>query len=203
MPEDSSSPPLPQIVISATNPITSQIVNAVVKNRPLGWSQRSQATYYKERNAKWLQHDIDLMMVDRKARLYRYSTFSGMSRNSLYLKINQSFRFLLDNLDPDGIYKDFADSIRITRQPNVGVLIKFEEHSDCESIEGEALESITQRPKWMEKMDAWLESEETKPFIKEGLCLSDEEVAQVKLELSGLTNVMASVDNGCIKIMKL
>lgn len=192
-----------QIVLSSDNPLVAQIVNAVVKKRPLGWSQRSRAAYYNEKNGKWLLRDIDAMIKDRKARIYRYSNFPGLSQTSLYLKINQSFRYILDNLDPDGLYKQFEESIRITRQANTGVIIRFESTGDADSLEAEVMDSIKSRPKWMDKMDEWLEGEDTKPFIKEGLRLTDEEVAQIKLELSGITSVMAAVDNASVKIMRV
>ena len=192
-----------QIVLSSDNPLVAQIVNAVVKKRPLGWSQRSRAAYYNEKNGKWLLRDIDAMIKDRKARIYRYSNFPGLSQTSLYLKINQSFRYILDNLDPDGLYKQFEESIRITRQANTGVIIRFESTGDADSLEAEVMDSIKSRPKWMDKMDEWLEGEDTKPLIKEGLRLTDEEVAQIKLELSGITSVMAAVDNASVKIMRV
>ena len=192
-----------QIILSSDNPLVAQIVNAVVKTRPLGWSRRSRASYYNEKNGKWLLRDIDAMIKDRKARIYRYSNFPGLSQISLYLKLNQSFRYILDNLDPDGLYKQFEESIRITRQANTGVIIRFESAGEADSLEAEVMDSIKSRPKWMDKMDEWLEGEETKPFIKEGLRLTDEEVTQIKLELSGITSVMAAVDNASVKIRRV
>lgn len=197
------SPPSHKIVLDSSNPATSQIVKALVTDKPLGWSQKSRAPYYKKRFAEWIKKDIDAMLLDRRTRVYGYLKFN-LSPNSLYFKINQAMSYLCDLMDTeDGLYATFREDVKIVRRSGVGVILQF--HSELESNGAEIVEedALTKRPRWMDKMDAWLEATHVDgPFIKDNLLLTDAQVAQIKLELSEIKGVMISITNTSVKMMK-
>jgi hypothetical protein len=180
----------------------SRLVDALIRDKPIGWSSRSQATYYKKAFALWIQRDLDKMMVDRKARLYRYDKWS-LAPNTLYFRVNQAIAYLTDNMDPDNVYKEFMETVKITREHKVGVLLSFIA-GEIDMTEAEAVDKEVGRPKWMERLDAWLEDESARtPFIKEKLMLNDEQVAQLRTELDELHGIMHSITNSQVKVLKV
>lgn len=192
-----------QITITLPNGKTmSKVVNFIAKKRPHGWSRRSYASYYKEEYAMWLKTDIDAMIESRKSLIYRYDRYN-VSANSLYLRVNQALFYLLDEengMDKEGKYRKFRNSVKIRREPKVGIIFEFDavlESTDA----GELVDAKSHRPKWMEKMDRWLEdTEDDKPFIQEGLMLTPTEIEQIVLEMP--ENVLSDVTSRHVKIIK-
>jgi hypothetical protein len=189
----------------------SNIVNLVVKKKPAGWSRRSYATYYKKRYAEWLKRDIDAMMIDRQPVIYRKDLWPNVSMHSLYLRVNQALRYLLDpenNMDPDGKYKKFMEEIHIGFVPKgksskIGVAMMFDEVLEGNEPKAEKFVGEEDMPKWKMELDEWLESgSNTEPFHRSGLILTPEVIEQLKLELDGLENVIASITSRDIKIIK-
>jgi hypothetical protein len=177
-------------------------------NKPSGWSRRSNATYYREAYALQMKATIDAMWEDRQDRFYSYETWKHMSHNSVYLRINQSIRYLVDNLDPEHKYARFMQMVSITRERNKGVKITFNEEyrfADTSSFSPAPVIPQSETPKWKQKIETWLEESEPgdKPFILEGLMLSAEEVRELKLQFAGLKNVGASISASTIRLIKM
>lgn len=189
--------------------LSAKVVDIVVHgNRPNGWSRRSNATYYREQYALQMKSTIDQMWIDRQDRFYSYETWKHMSHNSVYLRLNQSLRYLVDNLDPDKKYARFLQMVSITRERNKGVKITFNEefrHADTSSFSPAPVIPKSEAPKWKQKIEMWLEESEPgdKPFLLEGLMLSPEEVREVKLTFAGLKNVGASISHSTIRLIKM
>jgi hypothetical protein len=191
--------------------VQNKLVDLVTSKKPKGWSRRSNAPYYKQYYAEAIKKEIDKMLVDRVDIIYDYKTFCGeneelMAKNTLYARINQSIHFLLDCLDPQGVYKAWYEVVRITQEKGRGISIRFAEDFRREQKEIQSPKPImaTQDvPLWKRRMDTWLESDDVTPFVMEPLCLSDVEVAQIREELNGLDSVMAHVENTFIKIMRI
>jgi len=184
--------------------VAKQIVNLVVKKRPSGWSRRSYATYYKLVYAEWLLKDIDAMIADRKRRVYRYADFPKISPSSLYLRINQALMYILDSengLDPDYKYAKFRQQVSIKRIAREGIVLEFDEIFEIERGADICVGSHD-TPKWKKKMDEYLEGDDINPFHQQGLVLTEDEIAQIELELSGLENILYSVSSKEIKIIK-
>ena len=189
--------------------LSSKVVDIVVHgNKPSGWSRRSNATYYREPYALQIRDTIDAMWADRQDRLFRYSDWKHMSHNSVYLRINQSIRYLVDNLDPDHKYARFLQMVAITRERNIGVKITFNEEyrfSDTSTFSPSPIIPKSEAPKWKQKIETWLEESEPgdKPFILEGLMLTPEEIKDLKLQFAGLKNVGASISGSTIRLIKM
>ena len=185
------------------------MIDAVVTNgrRPQGWSRKSNATYYKSVYAEQFIKVLDAMFDDRQDRMYRYDQWKHMTPASVYLRVNQSIRYLLDNMDPDQKYAKLLDMICITRERNVGVKLTFREEfrNGSSEFSPSSVVPAAEMPRWKQRIEDWLNECEPggKPFILENLLLSPEEVRDLKLEFVGITNVMSSITSNSIKLIKV
>lgn len=195
-------------------PIAERVVDVVVSKRPAGWGRKSIAPYYKENYARGIQIDIDRMIESRGQLVYRYDIWCKdipgskvpiMSTNTLYNRINQSIKFLIDYLDtPDKKYRDWYNTVRIERRVGLGIVIFFIVGLDIEgAFHAELAEAVEAMPVWERQMEEWLEGNDNRPFMKDGLALTADEMTKHKQRFSRLTNVMASITSSTIKIIKL
>lgn len=189
--------------------VQSKIVNMVVSKRPLGWSHKSNAPYFKEIFGKQLKSEIDKMMSSGEGIIFRYSKWcndqNGMTPNTLYTRINQSIRYVLECLDPDGIYKQWYQTVRIKREPNLGVCVRYIPGFNEEGINGFVGETIIgsdEGPRWKREMDEWIEGDDRKPFIQENLALTPTEITELKIQIAQLSNIMSSITSSCVKLIK-
>lgn len=185
--------------------IASQLVDLVMRKRPIGWSKRSFATYYSNLHATWLKKSLDEMIESRQDIVFRYDT-ARMSANSLYLRVNQAFLFLLENMDSEGKYAKLRTEVRVRREKGVGVIFEFDEvlrNPDDVGAE-KIVKEVANQPKWRDKMDDYLESPSTAgtPFFQDGLVLTLEEIQELKDELGGLKNLICDVTSRHVKIIK-
>ncbi len=192
--------------------VTARAVDLMVPShtKPKGWSRRSNATYYREVYAHQIQPVIDEMMTDEKDRWYLYTTWAHMSPQTIYLRINQSLRYLTDILDPEHKYAKFLEKVDIFRVRGKGILLtlKLEHRESTADFKPEVdlqVAPTTELPKWRQKMDTWLSKSKAgdKPLIIEGLMLSPDEIKNLKLEFVSIKNVMPSITSATIKLIKV
>jgi hypothetical protein len=194
--------------------IASQLANLVVSKRPLGVSKQSCYTYYKEVYAMKIKESIDSMIKTGDALLYRYSTYcdcdGGISRETLYKMINQAVRYLVDRMDNvDLKYFSWRNSVNIRRsEEKKGVFIEYSQGfkmvTGIKDFKGELVTPGGEgTPKWKLEMNDWLESDSTKPFIKERLTLTEKEMIELKQELAEDIRIMFSVDCTSVKLIKI
>lgn len=190
----------------------SKVVDIVVQgtSRPVNWSRKSNAPYYKEMYAKQLKSEIDKMLSNGNDIVYRYSTWctieTKMTTNTLYTRINQSIRYLIDHMDtPDHYYAKWYETVRVSREKEVGVIIRFIPGIRCgnlENFKADEIQPKEQMPRWRMNLEDWLESSDPKPFVAENLALTPEEITLFKEQFSNITNVIASVTSASIKVIK-
>lgn len=195
--------------------VASRVVDMVTAKRPDGWGRHSNAPYYKEFFARQTQEQIDKMIASREsgnpvAIIYRWDTFcnekTGMSRNTLYNRFNQSLNFLLKFLDPMGKYEKWYQTVTVDRTSKVGLTIEFMPEflgSGSSSFEPEFVIPKAHTSVWRREMEEWLEGESFVPFVKEGLALNPEEIEQIKAQISQLINVKCSITSHAVKIIRL
>ena len=187
----------------------SKVVDLIVHNRPQGWSRKSNATYYKDKYAKQLKEVADEMIANNKERCFRYKTWcnedTGMTENTLYTRINQSIRYLIDFLDtPEHKYAQWYENVNITRDRGVGVVIKFiVGMSGADSFKPDEVQPKENTPVWKQQMDDWLEGDSSRPFCVEGLTLTPQEIVDLTTDLDKLSNVQASVKSESVKIIRV
>jgi len=194
-----------------TNKVVQQkMVESIVHNKPLGWSRKSQATYYKERYALELKKVLDGMIANNKEFCFGYSWFEstfGLGKDSLYLRVYQSMRFLLEKLDPDGTYRKFwNEKIEMHRERGKGVTLRFKKEFQTGGPVFEPTEVIpeSEEPKWKQKMNVWLESDDMTPFSQNSIILSPEEIASLEIQLSALGDrILSSITAHSIKLVKV
>jgi hypothetical protein len=188
--------------------VASAMVDAIVHNRPAGWSRKSNAPYYKEIYGKQMKADIDKMIVSGKDLVFRYETWCdetfGMTPNTLYCRVNQSIRYVIEQMDADGKYRNWYERVRITREPKNGVVIRFIAGlSDINPMSADIIEPKDEgRHRWLHRMDEWLESDDTIPFCAEGLAMSPEEMDKVRIQLQQLVGIQYSIRSESVKIIK-
>jgi len=189
--------------------VQKQIVDTVVHNKPIGWSRKSQATYYKEPYALQLKKVLDDMMENKKEFCFGYKWFYetfGLGKDSLYLRVYQSMRYLTEKLDPDKIYKTFWDEkISMHRERGKGVTLRFKPAYQTGGPDFAPTEVMpeSEEPKWRQKMNAWLESDDTTSFLQNNIILSPEEIAALEVQLNALGDrVMSSITAHSIKLIK-
>src|ERR1017187_2048547 len=110
--------------------LAAKAVDLAIHNRPIGWSRKSNAPYYRELYAKQIKAEADDMIKTGSPKCYRYTMWcndnTGMSRQTLYNRINQSIRYLIEQMDTnDHIYAKWYDSVNVCRDRDIGVVIKF------------------------------------------------------------------------------
>lgn len=197
----------------------NKIIDLATAKRPPGHSRKSATPYYKEYYARWLQPSIDKMIETRESIYFPYKAFCGereeiMSKTTLYARVNQSTRYLIDCLDPDNKYKAWRAIVNITRdKKRGGVVIEFiPEFRNYEDENGERkkfpepqmiLSKDSDAPMWRRRLDEWLESTTTTPFLKEKLCLTEQEVYDLKMELNSLGGIKASVSQFKVAVIRM
>jgi hypothetical protein len=193
--------------------VSEKIVNLVTTNRPPGWSHRSHATYYKKCYAMELKPCIDKMMIDKNPIIYKYSTWcspsTGYSPQTIYNRVNQSLRYILDNMDDSKhTYAEWYELVNVRREKGKGVVISyipgFGNNDEETVLKPESIEPQNTKPIWYRRMDDWIEDNNNfEPFVKENLCLSDEEQIELKIRLSGLSNIQASITQDRVALIRL
>lgn len=190
--------------------LTAAVVRAVVNDKPQGWSARSQAPYFKREYALRLKAVLDGMIEDRKDVLYEYSYWREkfrMSPTTLYTMINQSRLYLLERMDTeDRHYARIFSMVEIKRKHGVGVVIRFNQSSVAMMVEDfkpRTIEPESNAPVWREKIDRFLEESQPGEQLNiVRLALTPDEIRSVKVMLAQVTDVMASVTCGHIKLIK-
>lgn len=191
--------------------ITSAIVADVLDDRPKGWSRKSMCPYYKAKYALQLKEELEHMIATRTDLCYSYEDWqkmSGLGKDSLYLRVNQSRRYLLERLDPDKKYAKFFEMVTVTRERGKGVMISFLPEfrdGDVSSFKPRSVIPEKETPIWREKIDEFLENEDNvgESLHVGNLALSPEDIVQLKLEMHGLANIVANISTFDIKLVKI
>lgn len=201
--ENKEQPSSPVTVTFQNKTVIKSVVDYVLKKKPANWSRRSYASYYKKVYADWLLRDIDDMIESRATIVYRYDMFPSVSHNSLYARINQALAYILDNMDSDGKYKKFREELKIRRKSGVGVMLEFDSVLEGNHPRAEKVVDNIEVPKWKQKLYDYLDNSTVEePLHIQNILLTPEQIEQLELELSGLSNVMAVITSREIKIVK-
>lgn len=190
--------------------IQSKVVDSIVGNKPSGWSRRSNAPYYRRQYGLEIKEVFDRMIKDQLDSCYDFATFEakGINRSTLYIRINQSIRYLLDHLDDiNHTYARFREMIRIERERGVGVMIRFAPEFRGGNINDFKPREIIPKdkvPSWKEEMLEYMENGTVgEPFFVDKLALTNEEVTDLKTSLIGLKNILSSITSHSVKLVKI
>lgn len=187
--------------------LKAAIVDVVVRDKPLGWSRRSIAPYYKLEYGLQMKSVIDAMMIDKQDVLYSYSEFEekyGINKDTLYQRINQSIRYLVEQLDDiNHIYRSFLETVKIGRERGIGVSIRIvgRDNTDNGFTSPRKIVPVEEVPKWRTQLEEFLNSNEPQLHIP-NLALTPEEIAQLQQQLYPLTHIMSVVTAFDIKCIR-
>lgn len=195
------------------DPLTARrAIDFITSKKPMGWSKGSNAPYYDEYYGKPMKEWIDKMISNRQPMIFRYDVWcaesTGVSQNTLYSRINQSILFVRECMDDaNKTYEKWFRQVRLSRTegPWIGIYWKKEFESGMDKTSGlspEFIQKPSDRVKWEEEMEEWLEGSSNRPLVIEGLALTAEQVTQYKLQLHGLQGIDYSVTHSSIKIIR-
>jgi len=191
--------------------IAERIVNIATSNKPAGWSHRSNAPYYKRVYGEEIKELIDQMMSSGQTIVYGYKEFceeSKMSPQTLYNRVNQSLRYLIECMDtPDHKYAQWSELVKVERVRGVGVTISYVVGlgpDSEEKVKAKLVEPKSSKPVWERKMDEWLEdSDNFEPYVKENLALTPDEIVSLKIRINALENIEASITTDRVALIRL
>jgi hypothetical protein len=182
------------------------------KRKPSEWSKRTNAPYYRERFALELKHIIDEMIIEQANgeftdRQFFYSDFPTQSQTSLYLKINQSKLYLLDNLDFEGKYARFFEGVSISRERGKGIRIGYNRDMTAVGILPSAHkvnEKSADVISWKDRMQDFLDNSEPGQELElKRLSLTNDEVQELNYQLGEIVSILFKVTNNRIWITRL
>ena len=183
--------------------IASAIASLVIRKKPIGWGKKSYSAYYKEAYGKWVKGIFDAMMTDGKPKIIPFDESKRVKNSTRYLQFQQGKMFLLEQMDSEGKYKVFADSVEVDKTSGRGIVIDFRKVDDTMPDVTDVV-SFREKPRWKKELDVYLEepNPDGKPFIRESLALTDVEVQQQIDELGGIEGLMFDVTNSSVKVYK-
>lgn len=184
------------------NTTSREMISALIRGTKL-----HSMPYYKEHFALELLPILDAMIEDRKDREYRFCDYSGMKPYSLYLKIYQSFQWIIDNADTEEAkYLRLYNDIEIRAKSNsnrTGIKLIFKTTSKAKLDKAHIIDGSITPKKWKEEVYKFLaDGVEGTQLLIDKLSLTDEEVNELQVTLSQLTNILARVNGTSIKIIK-
>jgi hypothetical protein len=188
--------------------VAQRVVTLVTTKRPDGWSHRSTATYYTETYALEIKESIDYMISTGEDIVFRFETWcnskTGYSVKTLYARINQSIRYLIDFLDTNGQYVKWFRSKKI-KNTGDSWTISFDKTLSAYAQGGLKPEFALPRqeiPNWERELYEWLESSKSGTFSKTGLMLSKEKMLEIKTMLDKVSGIMKEINYSTIKIVR-
>ena len=106
----SSEEPLPQ-------DLNSKAIKFLASNKPANWGKSSNAPYYSKLYGAEMKKAVDQMRNDKQDIWWRYKVWctegTGISEQTLYNRINQSLRFVLERMDDDGVYAQWREQVSL------------------------------------------------------------------------------------------
>ena len=199
--------------------IAAQAVEFICNNKPRGYGRKSNAPYFNERHGTQMKKQIDAMIQMRaegnpQSMIFSYSIWCNPSyphsigKETLYKRINQSINFVIEKLDDvTKKYQNWLDHVRISRDNGrEGVCIDWISDfldGDDSKFQPQFVKPKELAPQWKEEMNIWLENtQDFRPFVREGLALTKDEMVTLNLQLKTLTNIKASIKPNAIHIIK-
>lgn len=198
------SDPKPITITYPDARIAEKIVDILVRDRPVGWSHRSYATYYDEKSALQIKKIVDNMIETKRAKVIRYDMMPNLTPNTIYLWVNRALRYLVEKMDDkDKTYLHFSRQTKIERVRGVGITMSYRDQAS-EELRGEDFVARDKKLEWKTRVEEWLaDPEVSKPLHITNLLLTPDDIAGLKDSLDDLSNVQYAITSREIKIIKV
>lgn len=152
-------------------------------NKKRRWRDSTVATYYKEAYAKQLKIQLDLMEADPEKLSYLWDNFKmGLSRKSLIQRLQQSWLYLIDNLDtPDQKYLKLRGMVQIRKHPK-GVVLEWRMSKISVDLTATPItpEKLLDRKEWKAQVDKFLETSKKGEVLDIKVTLIQEDISWLK-----------------------
>ncbi len=168
--------------------------------------------YYKEHYALSLKPVIDRMMVDGENRIIRYKSFPKHSHRTVQLMIYQAYKYLQLEMDAEGVYARFRDNMEIQNKSDGVHLVLVKNIVKYDLAFSDAAEILLppkERSSWKGALQDFISTPWTPELTKDEcsliidkLSLSEDEVEQAELILSGTVGIFGKVSVNAIKVIK-
>jgi len=176
------------------------------KENPRGWRGSTVATYYNEQEAAATKIVLD-SMVDGKDKLIRCANL-GIKAATLRSKIYQSWSYLIDNSDPEGIYQKLRANTETVLWPvksknKEGVVIHWSARNIKKAmpLEAEDIEPLEHLVTWRDNLDKFMDTAEENDALElTDLALSEEEFIALKESIDMTDDFVWSPKNTKSKI---
>lgn len=83
-------------------------------------------TYYSKKFALQILPDIQHMMQTEDVLFYPYELYPKWKKRTLWQYINSGYNFIVNHMDPDGVYKKFRERVFITQDED-GVRVVYKD----------------------------------------------------------------------------
>jgi hypothetical protein len=183
---------------------TRMLRQAKIENvRPIYWSKRARAPYYRRRFAEEIKSVIDRLLDDKRDKIFLYASFPTLSKNSLYLKIHQAFLFLVEEMDDEKMtYRNAKDNIAITKE-STGILLTWVPNSPALTTAEDAKDNLI-RNEWKNQLDKFLEqAEQGEKLSLTGLHLTQDDLDTLDISLCQLKNFAYKLSPREIHVLRL
>lgn len=184
---------------------TPEFITAVSNNRrlPNNVSRLSVYSYYRPEFALQVKLVIDEMIETKRDKEWRYLDFPDLRPRTLYQRIFQSIKYLVDNLDPDGKYAAFKKiTVLSDKVSKTGVRLSWvRDMLDGREFKATDVTLDYKMQQWKLEIDKFLTDTTKKVLHLKSLALTSEEIEslRVSLEIPGLYPFISERE---IKIIK-
>jgi len=182
-----------------------KIKQSLEKHRPQHWSRLANAPYYRAKYAAEIKIILDQMIADGENRVIFYKDHPGLNSNTLYNKLFQAKKYLLDKLDPDGKYSLFCESLHIHKKRGVGIHLDIDRNILDGTPEGFKAQTLsnTNSEEWKSKIEIFIKNSQSGDVLHmKNLALSPEEIEDIEITLFSLNDIMYNIKCNEIKLIK-
>lgn len=167
-------------------------------------TQVDKGTYYSLAEAQKFIPVLDAIEESKSSREIRYCDYPQFTPNTIWAKVNQAIRYIIENLDtPELKYLKLRNCIKIVRH-DAGIILQYV-HNPFAEVKGwvthevETLKLVDHKQRVLKFMEESNEGETLD--IKEGLDLKEEEVQYFKGLFSNSPIFLAYIATNRIKIV--
>lgn len=191
--------------------VADLLLSKGAEKRPTTWSGMTVASYYKERFALELKAVVDEMMkayaaADLTDVEWSFKDYPEMAPSTIYNKLNQSKRYLLEKMDIQGIYSAFFQLVNFTRE-RTGIRLSYARdirNPNENTFKPKKVISKYDGPTWKIKIQKWLDNAKEKERLHvKNLSLTPEEIDVANELLSNIHDILFEVTDEDIRIVKL
>jgi hypothetical protein len=187
------------------NPVfLEKLAQASIKKikRPPSVSKLSNFSYYREQFGREQKVALDIMIESKKDIEWKYSEYPELKPASLYQRVYQGLRFVLECLDQEGHYFKYRQMMVLHK---TGTSVRLSWIRDL--LEGKtfAPSTVTDREKtyeWKDKVEEFIEDRKQKILHLKNLSLTPEQIQDLQLSFEANEGIMAVISEKEIKIVK-